>query len=431
MTVLEFPRGRLLAPLRLRSALAALVGLVLSGAMACVSRPALVVPENLEDRDIRLGYADPKNQASGDFAEQIVVRGRLSDGGSVYSKLTVSNIANTDGRADFNVDIKLADGRRAQYRARKDRGDWSFDKDRFAAEIGKATIEVGVGRSRIVVDDDAFKLEFSVESDLPALRPSGGLFDLGGAFYVTTLPIPRGRMTIALEVREPLPLVDEGERAGPPGGTEPDAPSADGDGADDADGDGQDGAGPGEGPELPETIEAEGVGFAEHRAGNLPPYRLAHAWYNILHITDELTLVMSAFERKRLSETPPSEQGRARGWLIVVNDEGLVLYEPELDVWAREVTADEVTGYSLPGLVYLADPERRTFKGVIKTGSLSERKDDLSNLKRLERVVVRRLMKPWTFFYNQAQYLFRRQPPGEPMVEQRGAARFLYQQIDE
>ncbi len=405
--------------LRARALLFAAVALFM-GATACGPGRRVIVPDQLTDADLRLGFANGKNRDNGDFAEQLVVRGKLSDGGSFYAKLTVANIANADGRADFNIDLTLADGRHAKYRVKKDKGDWTYGSDRFSAEVGNARIELAVGRSTITVDDDAFKLDVVIETDLPAVRPPGGVFDSGGAFYITTLPIPRGRMSITLEVREPLdrPVVPEETEA------DAEAEGADGEAAD-----------PSEDPvpedDGPEIIELGGIGYAEHRAGNLPPYRLAHAWFNVLQIGEDTTLVMSAFEKKRAPGSQKKDHGRARGWLIVATDDELVFYEPTVDVWVRGQSSDEVTGYALPELVYLADPDRRLFKGVIKTGPMSKRKDDLSNLKKLERLVVRRLMKPWTFTYNHAQYLFRRQVPGEPMVEHRGTGRFLYQQLDE
>lgn len=417
---------------------------------ACVTPSALVINEQLADEDLRLGYADSRNRDSGDFAEQVVVRGILSDGGSFYAKLTVANIANADGRADFSFDAKLGDGRRANCKVKKEKGDWETARDRMKATVGDGDLEVTVGRAVITADCDGFKAVVTIESELPPLRPTGGFFDQGGAFYMTTLPIPRGRLSAIIEPNEPLPRTTPvAEEANPSDGAEgredavPPEPEPEPDAAPDADGPAPSdpaGDGPSAEPEAPETldpdeelepIEVDGVGYVEHRAGNLPPYLLAHAWFNVLEITEDATLVMSSFERKRTAETPAKERGKGRGWLLVVNDDGLVLYEPEVDLWVRGIRNDEVTGYSLPELVFVADPKRVVFKGIIKPGTLSQRKDDLANLKKLERLVVRRFMKPWTFTYNHAQYLFRRQVPGEPMTEQRGTARFRYQQLDE
>ena len=383
-----------------------------------------MVREQLTDRDLRLGFADSKNRDSGDFAEQVVIRGVLADGGTFYSKLTVANIANADGRADFSFDAKLADGRRANCKARKERGAWEHAADRLSATVGDGQVDIGVGRAVVTADCDGFKAVFTVETELPPLRPPGGLFEQGGAFYVTTLPIPRGKATLVIEPKEPLPRMAAKDT--PASKSEPEAEP-------DEESEEPEEDGASESGEEGETdvIELEGIGYAEHRAGNLPPYRLAHAWYNVLEITEDETLIMSAFEKKHTADTPASDRGKARGWLVVVNDDGLVLYEPHLDVWVRGARTDEATKYSLPELIFVADEKREAFKGVIKPGTLTERKDDLAGLKRLERLVVRRFMKPWTFTYNNAGYLFRRQVPGEPMTEQRGTVRFRYQQLDE
>lgn len=441
-------------------------GLLVIGVMlafsACMPRSQLIVREQLVDRDLRLGFADAKNRDSGDFAEQVVVRGVLSDGGSVYAKLTVANIANADGRADFTIDVKLADGRRAKCKTKKSRGDWELANDRMFATVGEGTVEVTVGRAVVTADCDAFKAVVTIETELPPLRPPGGVFEQGGAFYMTTLPIPRGRLTVVVEPNEALPRVSPTPEGpdGPevPDGADPAGQDSQGppDKADEAQ-DTQDGTDTTDTTDTPkegsgdegdtdstveevdtdladadeelEPIEVDGVGYVEHRAGNLPPYRLAHAWYNILQIDEDVTFIMSGFEKAHTGGD--TERGKARGWLLVVNDDGLVLYEPILDLWVRGSRNDDVTNYSLPELIFLGDPKREVFKGVIKPGTLSKRKDDLANLKKLERLVVRRFMKPWTFTYNHAEYLFRRQPMGEPMTEQRGTTKFLYQQLDE
>lgn len=388
---------------------------------ACgLGRPLVRVPETLSDADLALGFAQGKNRDSGDFAEQVVIRGKLSDGGLFYAKLQVSNLANTDGRASVNVDVKLGDGRKATYSEKKEKGDWRWDSGRLYAQVGDATFEVKVGEAHVVVDGPDFAVDVRVTSKMPAIRPAGGLFDSGGAFYVTTIPIPRGKLEGTLEVRTPLkrPEPEPKPEASTDVTVEAETP--------------EEGEPDESVPDDEKLIELEGTGFADHRAGNLPPYLLAHAWYNILNIDEDRTVVMSAFEPvRKTAENGTVTKKPVRGWIFAANDDELVLYEPVIDVWAQGIARDQPTGYELPQIVRVADPGHASFKGVIVTGPLSERKDDLANLKKLERIVVKQFMKPWTFRFDQARFLFRKQPVGEPSFEVRGAERFQYQQLKE
>lgn len=356
---------------------------------ACVSAPNIRVSEQLQESDLALGYSKGRNRDDGSFTEQLIVRGVLQGGGSFYSKLTISNLANTDGRASAMVEVTLPDGRKALHRERKDRGEWQTSSERLEAQVGDIHFHVSLDGARIEVENEAFKATVTVQSSLPALRPEGGILDAGGQWYVTTIPVPRGNATVTIEAPFKQALGEDGEDA------------------------------------LAERVQALGIGYAEHRAGNVPPYELARAWFNILHISEDETLVMSAFEKVGGEVTT----GKGSGWVFAANGQGLHLYEPLIDVWTRNPGLDEATGYLVPSVVFVADRARESFRGVIKANALTERKDDLDGLKKLERAVVRRFMQPWTFSFTGAEYLLRKQNEGQSSHEITGQSRFLYQQL--
>lgn len=396
----------------------------------------------LTDADLAMAWAKPENRKADDFAEQIVVRGNLDGGATFYARLTVTNLASMDGRADLTVTVTLADGRKLRFREKRDRDEWRYEKDRFLAEVGDGVIELGVGRASIVATTEEFELEATVSSTLAPLRPAGGVVRRAAGYYVTTIPIARGAIHVKLKVlsapEEPEPEEPETPAEttdAPPTQTPEGTPEVAAEVAPPSEA--EPAAAPTESvpddEEYPLELELDGVAYVEHRAGTIPPYALAHRWHNMIDIGEERTVVISAFEHAKAK----GQNGVAKkdpvlqGWVFAAEDDGYAVYEPELDVRVRDWSTDEKTQYPTPGLVFVSDPERRSFEGVIQMNALSERKDDLGSLKKLERLVVRRYMKPWSFRYDRAKYLFRKQNLEQPMIEVRGAARFQYQQLNE
>jgi hypothetical protein len=370
----------------------------------------------LSDADLAMGWARGANRDSADFSEQLVLRGPLDDGGEFYVKLVVSNLANADGRAQLTFQVRTGDGLKLRLPLRADRGDWRFAADRFEAEVDGVEVRITLGRAEVRLAREDVRGSLVLTSPLMPLRPDGGRYDKGGLFYVTTIPMPRADAELTLEVLDPdlWTAVDDAEEgeAGPAEAVE--APA-----------------------EQPTELALEGVGFVEHRWGNVPPHDLAHRWHTLLVIGDDETVVLSAFERPRADGAPSDPAtpgggpplGDTFGWLFAARDDALVMYAPRLDVRPYRWAADAVTSYPVPGLVYVSDPGGRRLRGVIDLGSLSKRKDDLSGLKKLERIVVRRFMQPWTFTFSRARFLFRAQEPGTQAVDVRGRGMYRVQQI--
>lgn len=386
----------------------------------------------LTDADLALAFSKGGSADADDFSEQLVMRADLEDDASVYVKLTVTNLASADGRADLTVAVTLPGGRKVQLKERRDRGEWRFDKERFFAEVGAGSVALGVGYARVSARGDEFALDFELTTTLPPLRPKGGLYDRGGRFYVTTIPIPRGAAKARVELFGPPPEPSGGEDEArapedeppaeePPAEDTPrlgDAPVSDPDG---------------DALSLPAALELDGVGYAEHRATNVPPYDMARRWYSIVDLGEDETVFLSAFEHaapEGVTRDPQAPPGPVQGFFYATSDDRVLLYEQELDLKVRGWSLDDQTSYPIPEIVFVTDPKRTGFEGVIAAGPLSERKDDLQSLKRLERIIVKKFMKPWTFRFDRARYLFRRQNPGEGMREIRGEKRLQVQQLN-
>ncbi len=352
-----------------------LAGVMLGAGLlfGCGGPKGVVISDNLTDPELAMGWNKEELRDERSYSEQLVARGALDGGGDVYIKVLVTNIANADGRAELHGNITLPDGRKFRSKVRKKKGEWTSEAGAFKFKLDKSNVTFGVKRGVVHIAGDGFELDFSISDAVAPKRPAGGLVDAGGAHYVTTLPVPRGRFAGEVTVRS------------------------------------------GEGTTK---VPFQGTITVEHRVGTIPPWRLAKSWFNLLSHDSERTVLMSAMKRNNVS-------GTLQGWLIVADNDGLQVYEPELEIEAQQASPDSETGYKVPSRVYLYDKGRDDgFKGVIEGGKITTRKDDLGSLSKVERFFVEKLMKPWTFTFAEADFLLKK---GDKAV--RGKTRYRYQQL--
>jgi hypothetical protein len=401
------------------------------GTSACSTfRPLDISERPLEDKDLALDWSKTVNRDKDDFSEQARLDGVLEDGGRLSVRLLVSNIAKLDGRAELLTHVTLGDGRVFTSTVRRDRGEWTASSERLEATIGGNTLSARVGAASARIEGEGFTLELEVESLNRALRPRGGGLEFGGTYYGTTVPIPRGVLrgrlivkgAVAVAAEEEEAIGDEGENTAsrdtlPPADSTSTATLA----TDDE-----------------EEIDLEGIAYVEHRATDLAPYRMAKRWYKLKEVTAERTVIVSIFERT------PELGGELQGFVLIADDEGLRAYEPALVVTPKSLHTDPETGYTIPGQLFLKGIDDPSFEAVIRPRELTERRDDLAKMKALERVIVKRFMKPFTFIYEGSDYLFRRVPKSdapEPSDEDAtpeppeyeawaGRARFEIQQLN-
>ena len=340
---------------------------------SCGGPTKVVISDDLTGDELAMGWNKEALRDERSFNEQLVARGALDGGGDIYVKVLVTNIANADGRAELQGNITLPDVRKFRHKVRKKKGTWRSEAGGFKFSTDDSHVTFGVKSGSVHVVSENFDLDFTVSDAVAPKRPMGGVVDLGGAHYITTLPVPRGRVSGTVTVRE---------------------------------------------GETTTKVPFKGAITVEHRVGTIPPWRLAKSWFNLLSHDSERTVLMSAMKRTDVS-------GTVQGWLLVADDSGFKVYEPELDVEASQASPDGDTGYEVPSRVYLYDKGRSDgFKGVIEGGKMTTRKDDLGSLSKVERFFVEKLMKPWTFTFAEADFLLKK-----GAVDVRGKTRYRYQQL--
>jgi hypothetical protein len=428
------------------SAQGALLLLTLALLAGCAPGFSRVTPrEVVRDEDLGLAYLRGANRDAGDFSEQLVLRGALADGGRFHARLLVTNLAGADGRAQLSLTIHDGQGRRLAWSHKAARGDWAAAEGRLEVTFGEAPprdgpwarLAVGVGWATLEVEDpDAdLRLSATVRGPRLALQPEGGAMARGSQSYVTLIPVPRGQLT--LEITAPSATWvrvaggDPPEAAASPSAADGAQAERGATAAADRPDDGAATPGADRPDDSARIWDANGIGYVEQRHGNIPPHDLARRWYNVASLGEDVTLVLSASEAPPAPSEPGAPArppGQTRGWLFAASDDGLLLYAPTLTVRAEGFSPDSETRHELPEVVRIAAPDIG-LRGVFALGPLSARTDDLASLSKLERLVVRRFMQPWTFRFNGARWLLRQQRGLEAARDLRGEGTFLFQQV--
>lgn len=347
---------------------------------ACGGGGAAVIDNSgkaLTDADLELAYRQSTNADASSFSEQVTFRMLLDDGTKGYARFAVSNVASAGGRGELRVSFWFPD-RSVGKTIRMDKGKWTSGGGQFDVSLGDSNVKMGVSESTITMRSDTMDADLTFTSKIAPMRPEGGSADFGaGKYYQTTLISPRARVEGTVTVK-------------------------DGEGA-------------------PHEREIKGWTIIEHRAGNVAPYAMAKRWINVQGIEDEGTLVLSAFERtEKLG-------GKVQGWMVYATDEGYSVYAPQIQLTPDKLERDADSGYSVPQALIIQSPNG--VKGAVKAGEQTRKKDDLANLSKVERFVVEKLMRPWSFTYDSK---FVVKAPGEGdsgELTLKGDADFTYQQL--
>jgi hypothetical protein len=368
-----------------------LAGLAWVLAAGCSGATVNLAPdEPVSDADLTLAYRAEANSGAANFSEQMTWRLELADGGSGYVQFLVSNVATMQGRARLRLSFEMADGTRVSASVSKKRGYWDSGDDRFEVTLGDSSVVATGSGSEVVLKTAKVEAELTFSSRFRPIRPRGGSADFGsGKFYQTTLLSPRARVSGTVTLLAPPAQGEDGEA--------------------------------GEEPEE-RSFDIEGHAIVDHRTGNMAPYLMARRWFNVHRTGPTSSFVMSAFERTE------ALGGKIQGWLLHVTDDGPAVYLPEITLRPEAAVGDAESGYAVPMQLHVEAPDGT--QGVVKAGELERRAYDLANLSGFERMIVERVMKPWSFRYA-ARYLLRlpatRRAPLPDKLS--GGAEYNFQQI--
>jgi hypothetical protein len=287
------------------------------------------------------------------FSETIVVTATLRDGGSLYGRFLVSNMAGAAGRAQFRMRVS-AGGQDTVFETRKARGEWTATREPLGADLGAAGLRIEPGRARFWMKDDAgAEAEIVLTPLAPGLRPAGGQADFGqGKRYETAVLMPAARVE---------------------GSYRP--------------------------ANLDHALVLDGLAYLEQRVSTILPFRAAERWYTLRQVDPDRVIVLSAWDR------PAYMGGQTHAWLMVAGPGGIEHLAESLSLEPGDPERDEPSGRSFPRTLRFSDPTSGLV-GVVKADRLIERTDDLAGLSTLERLVVERLMKPVTLRF-EARYAIR------------------------
>lgn len=369
---------------------AALVG-VSALAPACGPRRVFVPGQTerveLTREDLALAYSHKANREAGDFMEQVLVRGTLEGGGTLYGRLRISNVGpGVDGDADLRVRLTTPAGDKFAVTVKRKRGRWSWEQDRLGATLGDSMIEATPRRLALHVTDGTTTIDVDIDNDVQPLRPEGGTARFGGAgYYQTTVLVPRGSLKVTVERPAPTEAASPGA---PPADAAPAAGGSEAVAEDEEDGEDEE-------PEL-ESTSWSGFAYAEHRVSSVLPHEAARTWINAYRVDDQRTFVLSVFQ------APPARGGEVHGWLFYSDEEGTLVYRPALTVETAEATVHRRSGYAVPAVVKFHGAGGLV--GAIQATRSLGAKDELAGMSAMERFIVSKLTKPWSFTHD-ARYL--------------------------
>jgi len=338
----------------------AVMGALVAASGACGPRRVYVPgqPERVEltRDDLVLAYSHKANRQAGDFMEQVLVRGTLGGGGGA------------EGDADLRVRVTTPGGDKYAVTVKRKRGRWTWAPDRLGATLGESTIEASPRGLMLHLTDGVTTIDVDIANEVQPLRPAGGTARFGGAgYYQTTVLAPRGELKVTVE--RPAPVEASATPEAEP--TEPVAPER-------------------------ESTSWSGFAYAEHRVSTVLPHEAAQTWVNAYRVDEERTFILSVFQ------TPPARGGEVHGWLFYADEDGALVYRPTLTVETAEATVHRRSGYAVPAVVKFHGAGGLV--GALQATRSLGAKDELAGMSAMERFIVSKMTKPWSFPH-EARYL--------------------------
>lgn len=288
-----------------------------------------------------LAWHDPALRSHGDYSEMVIIRGVMADGGSLYGRLRITNVGPADGDAELRLGLSPAGGPSVSVKRARDGGDWTAGPG-LAVDLGGATLGATGDGISATASSDRTRIELTITSSLPPLRPLGG--GPGDGIDGITLPVPHGAFSATVTA---------------------------------------DGA----------TRRFTGAAWVEHWVSTTLPHRRMKAQHTVLDLRPDG--VISAWGAQ------PVDGGPARGWLLVIGDGAVQAHDPAARFTPLDVRADGETGYGVPHGLRVEGAGRVL---TLRQGAPPRRKDDLSGLNAFQRLVVERLTQPWSFRFDEAPY---------------------------
>ncbi|MFN3198341.1 MAG: hypothetical protein ACE366_08000 [Bradymonadia bacterium] len=330
------------------------------------------------EQDLILGFAQEKNRDHDDFSEMYVLRGKLDNGGTIYTRLRVTNFGpSADGRAAFTCHVTMPDETRHSFWLRRDDRKWKWGNDGLMADLKGAKVTGGVGHFEAEAEKDGRTLSLKVTSTHKPLQPIPPNALVGGeSFYQAILMIPHGKI-------EGTVTLKNGEK-----------------------------------------IEFTGGGHMEIRRTNVAPHHLGRRFFTLQDISADQTVHIWGVT---LTE---DLGGNSSGFALKANNDTIEAYAPMLALEAAEWEKHKKSGYSVPQTLALKPAKGEGLTASVKAGELKEVKDELKNLSWIERTVAERFAKPFSYKHTSDYSITVPGKEGAEPVTIEGKADYTYQRLN-
>lgn len=322
----------------------------------------------------------PENVSNKFYSEQYSFDTDPAGGADFWFQLLITNMGVKNGRAALRVHLKPQGQSKIKSRILFDKGDWGYktENDKLHFELGQNHFSGNGSGWSGHFDTDDFVVDWKVTNGAPAWRPGGGKVTYGGsdkAYYDVTLLVPRGQLELTATLK----------RTG-------------------------------------EVITIAGPAYADRSVVNVSPNLQAKKWVKIRRLGSRETVVLSCFQ------TPEQYEGKWVGWFVVASDTGIRATGTNPTITVADSEKDAGSGYDVPRSVLFSDAHGLTnFQGAIKGLKLRKREDQLAGLSSLEKAVVSKLVKPFSFTFK-AAYEFKYDSKGKTRTH-KGKAAYHFDQL--
>jgi hypothetical protein len=326
-------------------------------------------------------WSDRSENASNKFySEQYSFNVDPAGRADFWIQLVITNMGVANGRAALQVHLQPQGQKKIKTTQLFDKGAWSHRSEggKVHFDLGKSRFSGGEEGWEGHFETDEFDVDWKVTNLAPPWRPGGGAVTYGGnakAYYDVTVLVPRGTLELTATLKK-----------------------------------------------TGEEVKIEGPAYADRSVSNVSPNLMAKKWVKIRRIGSHETVVLSCLQ------TPEQYESKWVGWFLVADKRGVQATGSNPKLTFADVTKDSKSGYDVPASVLLTEASGlENFQGAIKGLKLRKVTDSLAKLSALEKAVVSKLVKPFTFTYK-AAFEFRYDRGGKTRTH-KGKAAYHFEQI--
>lgn len=322
-----------------------------------------------------------ENKGNKFYSEQYSFDANPAGNTDFWFQLVISNMGLQNGRAGLQVHLKPQGQKKIKTRQFYSRDKWSHSVDggKLKFTLGDNWIEGDLTGWKGHFINDQFEADFTITNGPPAWRPGGGAVYYGKgkkSYYDVTLLTPRGTVEVTATLKA-----------------------------------------------TGEKVSISGPIYGDRSVSNISPALQSKKWIRMRRIGRRRTVMLTTFQSHEQYE------GKWVGWFVSSSKKRVEAVGVNPKVELGELEKDAKSGYQVPKSILFSDAKGlEGFVGAIKALKLRRSENKLSSLSKLERAIVSKLVKPFSFTYK-AAYEFQYEKGGKTRTR-KGKVSYHYEQMN-